>query len=792
MPVSMSRSESLLSKSSNGSNGSDTSDSAFETDSPAGGTIKRNPKLAVAAATMEPVQEINMDSEDCDPAGVLSPGRSNFQQPSFEQISSTIRRKCTEMTKLEPCLNLDASHNEKMNNKSFHPPLENCEDESLPPPPPEAYECFGGRRASNSSVQSLPPPPPLEPDTSKGLENSIFDEWKQEQKSLSCAIEPQVNNIYPTRQELNQQQGSPNVGWQQANISSLHSQSTTLNQQSVFYPQRIVATSTTGLHPIYSEQQKLHQTPGSVNMPQTSLYGQYNSNMHQSPSNLQSDFIYPGMRTQNPLRPESPCLGHTDGLAKPHPSILLQSQARPQANNSTTHQQMELLSRIPNEAPLRPSFVDGSQPHNQQVLAISQQENTSLQQDSSPNIKKKSSLKQTSSNQDIPKPKAIKSAKKISFNDRVQSIEHSPPVPSSPSSPSDQGNWPIIERSIRKPNPGKLFSPQSAAATPPREFLADLQRVMSTKLNISEKCPTEFSKPAQDYNERDVSNWILQSLKHYRAARDDMQRSGGNTPEQQSHITNTSYYTPSAGQYNCHTSKPFTHIIQTPHSLHNPSTLRSTYAQYQGSDRPLNISQPFQHAAPYDAARPPNLNNIIYQSINQNQVSSPENLTQSTAGNIYGTFQNQNLIYESRSIPSGCQPILRQSAGPTPGPQPRQFSQNPISPQCRPQPPHHTNYVRLPATADRTQPSLYQSRQPLHPGLINTNPRYCLQRSQSANTHKQLFQEKSPQRFYDDQTMSSNLRSNSGIYGTATEIKRMPPPPPKRSETTQLSHHSKL
>jgi len=306
---------------------------------------------------------------------------------------------------------------------------------------------------------------------------------------------------------------------------------------------------------------------------------------------------------------------------------------------------------------------------------------------------------------------------------------------------------------------------------------------MSTKLNLSEKCPTEFSKPAQDYNERDVSNWILQSLKHYRAANDDIRCTGGNTPEQQSHISNTSHYTTSAA----HTSQPFTHITQNPHSSQHPTTLRSTYGVYQGSDGPLNISQPFQHPVAYDAARPPNCHNIIYQSINQHQVPTPENVTQSTSGNIYGTFQNQNLIYESRSIPPGsaCQPIYRQ-AGPTHGPQPRLFSQNPISPQSSQ--PQNTNYVRLPATP----PSLYQSRQPLHPGLINTNPRYCLQRSQSANTHRQLFQEKYPQRFYDDQTMSSNLRSNSPIYGTGMENKRVPPPPPKRSETTQLSHNSRL
>ena len=389
-------------------------------------------------------------------------------------------------------------------------------------------------------------------------------------------------------------------------------------------------------------------------------------------------------------------------------------------------------------------------------------------------------MKQTAHNAESQRAKAIKATKKISFDDRVHSIEHSPPVPSPSSSHFDQANWPIIERSIRKPNPGKLFSPQSTAATPPREFLADLHRVMSTKLNLSEKCPTEFRKPAQDYNERDVSNWILQSLKHYRAGSDDMRCTEGASFEQQSLNTNTSHHYTSAA----HASKPFTHITQPRYASPPPTVSRSTYGvHYQGSDRPLKISQPLEQTGPY-GVRPPNCHNIIYQSKNQHQVSSAENLTHSTAGNIYGTFQNQNLIYESRSIPSGCQPIPNQS-GPTHGPQAaRQFSQNPISPQPTPQ---STNCA--PAA---TPPSLFATPQPLHPGLINTTTRFCLQRSQSANTHRQLFQEKYPQRFFDDQTMSPNLRSESPVYGSGSDIRRVPPPPPKRSETTQLTNPSRM
>jgi len=725
--VSMSRSDSFLSKA---SNGSDTSDSAFETDSPAGGTIKRNPKLAVAA-TMEPVEEIRTDVA----------GSTNFHRASFEQISSTIRRKCTEMTKLEPaaaCLNLDAPNKEEMNAKSIHhhhhhhPPLEVVEDQSLPPPPPEAYECFTGRRASSTSVQSLPPPPPVDLSNGPGGGNSKFDEWKAETRSESSGGgQTRATNILPPRQESDHQEEQVCDGWLQGGTPAL-------TQQSLL--------TTSALGGLYADQRPLY---GQVKTPQTATH---TSIPHKSYSNLQSEFIYPEMRV--------------------HPA---------HQDNGTAHHQMELLSRIPNEAPLRPSFAEGgAQLHN--PLACSQQENNTNK-----TLKKKSSLKQTTSQT----PRTVKQTKKISFDDEVRSMEHSLPCPSSH---ADQGNLPIIEPSIRRPNPGKLFSPQSAAATPPREFLADLQRVMSTKLNLSEKCPSEFSKPAQDYNERDVSNWILQSLKHYRAG------SGGDM-EQQSRAPHTS------------TAPP-------PFSSHHPTTLTSTYGVYQGSDGPLNTSQPY---SPYATTRPPNCQNIIYP---QGQPVPPaENVTQWTAGSIAGTFQNQNLIYESRSVPPGAQPIPRLS-----GPQLSTLqTQNPISPQSRP---HNTNYVRLPTIPLSYQPpppthhppppshhppptsnhppppshhppppshhppppshhppppNIYQASPPLHAAL-NNQGRYCLQRSQSANTHRQLFQEKYPQRFYDDQTM----RSSSPIYGTGLDGKRVPPPPPKRSETTQLSHTSRL
>jgi len=236
------------------SNGSDTSDSAFETDSPAGGTIKRNPKLAVAA-TMEPVEEIRTDVA----------GSTNFHRASFEQISSTIRRKCTEMTKLEPaaaCLNLDASNKEEMNAKSIHhhhhhhhPPLEVVEDQSLPPPPPEAYECFTGRRASSTSVQLLPPPPPVDLSNGPGGGHSKFDEWKAETRSESSGGgQTRATNILSPRQDLNHQEEQVRDGWLQGGTPAL-------TQQSLL--------TTSALGGLYADQRPLY---GQVKTPQTATH----------------------------------------------------------------------------------------------------------------------------------------------------------------------------------------------------------------------------------------------------------------------------------------------------------------------------------------------------------------------------------------------------------------------------------------------------------------------------------------------------------------------------------------
>ena len=139
-----------------------------------------------------------------------------------------------------------------------------------------------------------------------------------------------------------------------------------------------------------------------------------------------------------------------------------------------------------------------------------------------PETKRKSSLKAPSPPDGPDTLKAPKKSKKISFDDHVQSIESSPPVSPLPPTDSGQINRPIIRSSVRKPNPSKLFSTSSSVATPPREFLADLQRVMSKKWSISERCRSELNKlgspgteletdvvdsePAPDYNEREVSN----------------------------------------------------------------------------------------------------------------------------------------------------------------------------------------------------------------------------------------------------------------------------------------------
>ena len=88
------------------------------------------------------------------------------------------------------------------------------------------------------------------------------------------------------------------------------------------------------------------------------------------------------------------------------------------------------------------------------------------------------------------------------------SVEASPPS-------SAPGCWPSSAE--RNQNPGKLFeNNESDSIPPPRAFLHDLQRVMQRKWAVSERFHFGNSSErfADHYNERDVSKWILQSLKH--------------------------------------------------------------------------------------------------------------------------------------------------------------------------------------------------------------------------------------------------------------------------------------
>jgi hypothetical protein len=91
---------------------------------------------------------------------------------------------------------------------------------------------------------------------------------------------------------------------------------------------------------------------------------------------------------------------------------------------------------------------------------------------------------------------------------------------------------------VRNPAPGRLFEPASAAAksTPPREFLSDLQRVMRKKWAVAQRFHFPHANStttkealgeatelfANHVKEQDVSNWILQSLKHSHIRETDM------------------------------------------------------------------------------------------------------------------------------------------------------------------------------------------------------------------------------------------------------------------------------
>ena len=135
-------------------------------------------------------------------------------------------------------------------------------------------------------------------------------------------------------------------------------------------------------------------------------------------------------------------------------------------------------------------------------------------------IQKTSSMKQPG---DQPKPK------RISFDDNVQLI---------PESPAPKTRY-FFQREVYSANPKKLFSQNPATATnlstPPREFLKDLQRVMTKKWQVAEKCKEtrqpngHFASPHQVLGFRDpdqlgceqtynrdesVGAWILQTQQY--------------------------------------------------------------------------------------------------------------------------------------------------------------------------------------------------------------------------------------------------------------------------------------
>jgi hypothetical protein len=112
-----------------------------------------------------------------------------------------------------------------------------------------------------------------------------------------------------------------------------------------------------------------------------------------------------------------------------------------------------------------------------------------------------------------------------------------------------QNHWNFPSSTVRNPNPGRLFeSSESTTAkeTPPREFLNDLQRVMQKKWTVAQRFHAAAAAKSQSsanhsqlqqeaadsaelaerfanhYNERDVSKWIMQSLKHCHIRETDM------------------------------------------------------------------------------------------------------------------------------------------------------------------------------------------------------------------------------------------------------------------------------
>ena len=181
----------------------------------------------------------------------------------------------------------------------------------------------------------------------------------------------------------------------------------------------------------------------------------------------------------------------------------------------------------------------------------------------------------------LPLPGRVFARKKsITFNERVENLEDSsttplkfspenPTCPPQPLSALSGGacseslyggvqlaatqpqpqHWKFPSSSVRNANPGRLFDPAATVAkeTPPREFLNDLQRVMQKKWTVAQRFHAAKPKGggrapngqqqqqqqhaetaeqaelfANHYKERDVSKWILQSLKHSHIRETDM------------------------------------------------------------------------------------------------------------------------------------------------------------------------------------------------------------------------------------------------------------------------------
>ena len=220
---------------------------------------------------------------------------------------------------------------------------------------------------------------------------------------------------------------------------------------------------------------------------------------------LQSDSVYPALKGPNPSGSESPCPGHTHTGRTPL-TLLPPERSSQQAG---TEQQMELLRRIPNELaslPL-PFFLEQKAPPipNQTCLPVMPSMKSSL----------KTGRVGLESGYDSPRR-----VKKITFDDRVERAADSSPSPPPPPPPSltlptaQIGQQLQVNQWTTKPSRGPLLRQESPVAR--QEFLADLQRVVTSKLAIAEHHPAVQRLPGSAYCEKDVSEWILQSLRHQR------------------------------------------------------------------------------------------------------------------------------------------------------------------------------------------------------------------------------------------------------------------------------------